>query len=237
MYYKQVRVISLTFTLFCLIFSTLTQAAEEKKWQDINQLKKLVEQYIRSQTRDIKADIQVGPVNIPNIKLGACASPEVSTANQSRPWGRSSVYIRCHYPAWNISASTEVKVFAPVVMASHSLPPGTIIQANDLKMEKVELTRLPTLDILLNPQDALHQKAKVGIREGQILQSNWLIAPPIIKTGQKIQLMIKTGDFMISHEGQAMQDAAINQKIKVKVPSGQVVEGIVVSDTVVSVAY
>lgn len=237
MYYKQVRAISITFTLFCLLFSVFAQAAEEKKWQDIEQLKKLVEHYIRSQTRDIKADIQLGPINIPNIKLAACAHPEITTANQTRPWGRSSVYIRCQYPAWNISASTEVKVFAPVVMASRGISAGSIIQAEDLKMERVELTRLPTLDILLTPQDALRQKAKINIREGQILQANWLIAPPIIKTGQKIILMIKTGDFTISHDGQAVHDAAINQKLKVKVSSGQIVEGIVVSDTIVSVAY
>jgi len=74
------------------------------------------------------------------------------------------------------------------------------------------------------------------VQAGQALTPNDLQPDTLIRRGQTVSLRVKLGDIEISQRGEALSDAPLRGRLQVRNrESGRVVDGLVVSESLVDV--
>jgi flagella basal body P-ring formation protein FlgA len=103
---------------------------------------------------------------------------------------------------------------APALVATRDLPAGTVLTSDDLRVE--ERPALPGRLILSDTAQAIGQAASVPIKGGTILAASQLKPAVLIKRGSRIRLICKGPSFIATATGEAMQDGAAGQTIRVR---------------------
>ena len=206
--------------------------------QNLAQLTQTVTEYLLTQTVGYPGRVNVvaRPLD-PNLKLSACADVNVFMPNGSRPWGKTSVGIRCTVPsAWTVYMQATVKVEAQYLVAAAPLVQGQVVQMSDMLMETGDLTQLPA-GVFTDSAQAVGRTVNISMNAGTVLRQDMLKQSPVVQQGQTVTLTTIGQGFSISAEGQAMHKAAEGQVVQVKVLNGQMVSGIAHSGGKVEVTY
>ena len=104
--------------------------------QDGAALRKVAEQYLQAQSAGLpgKVTVKMGAVD-PRLSLAACPAPEAFQQPGARPWGKTTVGVRCTAPVWNVFLQAQVSVLADYVTAAVPLAQGQTIDAGQLTTE------------------------------------------------------------------------------------------------------
>lgn len=135
--------------------------------------------------------------------------------------------------ARTVRLTGEYKTFFNVPIASRVIKKDTEIGATDLKIVKI-YTDAMSGDIALKESDILGMQARNIIGNGQYFLKSVLKMPPVIKGGDNITLMYKSGAITIKTVGIALNAGAVGDKIQAKnEKSGSAVFGeVIAKDTV-----
>jgi len=182
-----------------------------------------------------KVDIKAGAID-PNLKLAACGDVNVFIPSGSRPWGKTSVGVRCASPQWTIYVQATVSVQAQYLVAVNPLVQGQQITAQDMMFETGDLTQLPA-GIFTEASQAVGRTANISMRAGTVLRQDMLKASPVVQQGQMVMVISQGQGFSVSAEGQAMAKASDGQVVQVKVSNGQYISGIARTGGKVEVNY
>lgn len=183
-----------------------------------------------------KVSIEVGEID-PQLKLEACQRVEGFIPSGGRLWGKTTVGARCVAGAnWVIYVPVTVSVVAPVVVSSRLLAHGRVLTAEDLALQNLDLTQLPT-GVLTDIQAAVGQTLTAGLAPGYPIRQDMLRAPLVIRQGQSVRLVAEGGGFGVSAEGKALGNAAAGQTVLVRTGNGQTVSGIARADGTVEVKF
>ena len=80
----------------------------------------------------------------PRLQLSPCRTYEPFVPAGARLWGRTSLGVRCTDGAhWTVYLPTQIKVFAPALVAARPLTRGQVLGAEDVQIDRVELTAYP----------------------------------------------------------------------------------------------
>lgn len=213
-------------------------AAVAKDRQDLGQLQRLVDTYVRSETKGLPGttSFQVAPLDA-RLSLPACAAPEAFMPPGGKLWGRSSVGIRCIAPVpWTIYATVQVDISADYVVTARPIAQGESIGLHDVSTMRGDLARLPA-GVIVDPAQAVGRQLAMSLGAGQPLRRDMLRQPHVIAQGQGVRLVSEGPGFRVSTEGRALGNAAEGQLVQVRAPSGQTVSGIARSGGVVDVRY
>lgn len=193
--------------------------------QDAAALQAHAEQFLRVQTagQPGKVAIQVRP---PRAALPACAALDAFLPAGSRPIGKTTVGVRCLAPGqWTVYLQAQVRVIAPYAAASRALPANHVLGDDDVVMREGDLGSLPA-DVATHPV-AMHGFRTVsGLAAGAPLRTTGLRPPLAVQQGQATRLLLLGPGFSVQSEGQALANAGVGERVRVKTASGQVVSGV-----------
>ncbi|WP_006787313.1 flagellar basal body P-ring formation chaperone FlgA [Thiorhodospira sibirica] len=224
--------------LSTLAHAALASTAEHESHETIRQT---AEAFIYDEARkthgaDFNIEVDVSRLDA-RLRLRACSQPlEAFLAPGGRTTGSTTVGISCSAPApWSLYIPVTVGVSGEVLVAARSLPRGTVLAAQDIRLERRDITRL-TSGYLSDPVAVRSMVLRRAVASGTTLIPNMLEAQRMVQRGQNVVLLAQSDNFSIRMSGEALGDAAYGELVKVRNRSSRrVVEGVVVSAGVVSV--
>ncbi|MDQ6620879.1 MAG: flagellar basal body P-ring formation protein FlgA [Pseudomonadota bacterium] len=168
------------------------------------------------------------------LQLAACREYEPFVPPGARLWGRTSLGVRCTEGAhWTIYLPTQIKVFAPALVAARPLVRGQTVTAEDVRIDRVELTAAPAG--VLAPGDNLDGRTVTrALGAGEPLRRDLLRAPNVLQAGDMVRVQAGGPGFAISTEGKALAAAMEGQTTQIAI-GGKVLSGVARAGRVVEV--
>lgn len=195
------------------------------------------ERHVRLQTQGLPGQVSIRMGKLDTTRLPPCSAHEAYTPPGARMMGKTSVGVRCLTPnAWNVLISVEIAVIGNYVTTARSILAGQPIQPGDLHVLSGDVSNLPT-GIIADPASAIGKTLRNSLGAGQLLRSDQLISPMVIRQGQSVRVVSKGAGFAVSGEGKAMNNAAIGQQAQVRMNSGQTVSGTARADGSVEISF
>ncbi|CFQ67733.1 flagellar basal body P-ring formation protein FlgA [Yersinia enterocolitica] len=190
-----------------------------------------VNQFFQQQYPDKESQVKV-VIKTPQNQWPQCDMPEITLPANARPWGNISLSVRCDGVRRFIQ--TQVQVSGHYAVAVRQLAAGEKMTLQDIKMKQGRLDTLPP-GALLEPNFAQGAVSLRQINAGQPLTRNMLRRLWIIKAGQDVQVLALGEGFNVNSNGKAMNNAAIQDNVRVRMASGQIVNGTVADDGTVHI--
>jgi flagella basal body P-ring formation protein FlgA len=143
-----------------------------------------------------------------------------------RPRARMSVGVRCTAPRpWNVYVQATVSMPGQYYVAARPINAGETLQMADLAPRDGDLINLPP-GAITDPQSVIGMTASYRIGMGQPIRATNLRSAGSVQRGQMVRITARGAGFVVSSEGQVMQNAAPGSTVEVKTASGQIVSGI-----------
>ncbi|CUY37865.1 flagellar basal body P-ring biosynthesis protein FlgA [Serratia marcescens] len=166
-------------------------------------------------------------VRTPPAQWPACELPQLSLPPNARIAGNVSISARCGQERRFIQ--TQVQVFGRYLVSARGISAGSRLTAADLTLKEGRLDTLPPR-ALTEAGKAFGAVSLRNISPGQPLTLAMLRRAWIIKAGQSVQVNAQGEGFNISGAGKAMNNAAAEDSVRVRMASGQIVSGVVGDD-------
>lgn len=205
-----------------LLFSLVAQAEDTTLTGKINAL-------LNDADKNITASIKRHVVLLtPADKLASlCAAPQLSLHGNPRLSGNRTVVAQCgtkkHFLQVRIEAEGSWWV------AARELKTGSVLSPDDMVQRRGSLANLPA-GVVMDLNDFRGAVLTRPLRTGQPLTQNQLRKKWRINRGEEIDIIAHGNGFHIRSKGKALGNAAINEAIRVRMKSGQLVTGSVHSD-------
>jgi len=178
------------------------------------------------------SDMQVTTkITTPVQRQPQCPSPYFTLPPNGRAWGNMSIAVSCNGHKSYIQAKVQVK--GTYWVAAHNINSGSHITDKDVERRLGRLDLLPPRAIVDSKQ-AINAVTLRNINIGQPLTLSMLRRPWMVQAGQSVQVVANGGGFNVTSTGKAMNNAAAQDNVRVRMPSGQIVNGTVGSDGSVS---
>lgn len=225
-----------TILLFCLAVSSIAQAQSSGARQDGAAVRKVVEQFLQTQTAGLpgKVTVSVNPVDA-RLGLAACPDPQPFQQPGARAWGKTTVGVRCTAPVWTVYVQAQVNVLADYVAAAAPLAQGQPIDASQLVMVKGDLASMPN-GIVTDMAQAVGRTPTISLPAGTPLRADNLKSKPVVMQNQTVRVVSGGAGFSVSAEGKALGNAAAGQVVQVRTPSGAILSGTAKAGGLVEVA-
>jgi flagella basal body P-ring formation protein FlgA len=182
---------------------------------------------------DTQARVRIGPVD-DRLNLPACPEPRFFLSQGGRTWGNGSLGVRCEGPVkWSLYLNFESVLRGPALVATRALPARTIPGTGDLELRLMDYQQDPDKYLREIPPGS---KLLRPLAAGQPVLLGALDRPDVIRAGQKVLVVATGSGFNVAHEGTAIGRAAAGDSIKVKMPSGRIVQGIATREGQVAVS-
>lgn len=211
-------------------------ARREPPRQELKEISDAVESFLEREAAGLpgRVTVEVGKVD-PRLHLAACAQLQAFFPNGSRPWGQTSVGVRCAAPSvWTVYVPARVNIHSGYLVAARPLAAGQVIGPGDVMTREGDLAQLPA-SVLVDPVQAFGYTLASGLKAGQPLRRDALRAVTAVNQGQLVAVYIEGPGFRISSEGRALAKAAEGATIQVRTASGAILSGIVRPGPVVEV--
>ncbi|HEY3590934.1 MAG TPA: flagellar basal body P-ring formation chaperone FlgA [Buttiauxella sp.] len=164
---------------------------------------------------------------------GLCATPRLSiSGNNLRTIGNHSVIAQCGKQKKFIQVN--IKAEGTWWTASRALKAGSLIKTEDITQQSGAMVRLPP-GVILNKDAIIGQVTTRAINTGQPIAETHLRKRWKILVGQEVDLLATGEGFLIRTWGKALDNAALNETLRVKTKSGQIVTGKVTAEGKVSI--
>lgn len=171
------------------------------------------------------------------LRLPRCGKPlETFLAQGERVRARTVVGVRCTgMRPWKVYVPVDVAETRPVLVARRALPRGHVLTADDLAIEERDVSGLIG-GYLGDSGAAVGRRLGRRLVSGSHLTPGMLKSDPLVRRGQSVTLLVRSGSVNIRMTGKALMDGAANQRIRVTNDSSRrVVEGLVRSPEFVEV--
>ena len=214
------------FKLFALLLLVSPLAlAQGGARQDGAALRQLAESYLQTQSagQPGKVTVKVGAVD-PRLSLAACPAPEAFQQPGARPWGKTTVGLRCTAPVWTMFLQAQVSVVADYVVASVPLAQGQAIDAAQLATMQGDIAAMPN-GIITDAGQAIGRTPTVSLPAGTPLRLDSLKSKPVVQQNQAVRIISRGENFSVSGEGKAIGNAGEGQVVQVRTPRGAIISG------------
>lgn len=204
--------------------------------QSVAAIRRAVETHLERETRGLpgSASYELGGIDS-RLSLAACPALETFAAPGARPWGNTSVGVRCAGPStWSIYVPATIRVLTDYVVTARPLGQGQVLEPHDLMTQRGDLGQLPA-GVLTEPGAAVGKKISVSMAAGQPLRRDILREQQVVLQGQPVKVTVRGDGFRVSAGGTALGGAHDGQVVLVRVASGQVVSGIARSGGIVEI--
>lgn len=224
-----------------ILFSVLlasTPLVQAQTHQDLGQLKKVAEEFIKTQGAGLPGEVKVEirPLDA-RMQLAPCPAPEAFMQPGARVWGNTTVGLRCTAPvAWKVYIQAKVSVMGDYVAAGVPLAQGQPIEQSQLVMLKGDLAALPN-GVVTDMAQAIGRTSNISLPSGAPLRLDGLKSKPVVQSGQAVRVVSSGAGFKVSAEGKAIGTAGEGQVVQVRTPAGSIISGIAQAGGLVEVVF
>ena len=151
--------------------------------------------------------------------------------------GRVTVEVRCLAPAWRVFLPAVLEAREAVWVAARPVPARTALTAADLQRTERQFSALPPTYLRADVagDSPVGWRTVRPLAPGDVLGPGNLRPALAVRRGQQVQLVASNGGFSVSAQGEALADAAIGDRVKVRnLSSRREVEGVVTAPNTVS---
>ena len=151
-----------------------------------------------------------------------CDQPQFSLPSRNRIWGILSIAMVCDSQKRYLQV--DVQVTDRYLVAARTINAHQTLTEQDIAWRTGRLDMLNTTP-LSDMSLALGSVSERTLGSGQALTSNMLRRAWRIETGQTVRVIAQGDGFSVQSAGKAMNNAALNDQIRVRLDSGQIVNG------------
>ncbi|MCG5493058.1 flagellar basal body P-ring formation chaperone FlgA [Ectothiorhodospira variabilis] len=202
---------------------------------------KAAREFLTEQARQHHGDaleVRVVPGRLdPRLRLRACGAPlEAQLPPGGRMVGNTTVGVRCPGPApWSLYVPMQINLRGEVVVLDRSLPRGTVLSSNDIRLEHRELNSLHS-GYLVDPEGAQNMVLRRALSGGTVLTPHMVEPQRLVHRGERVTLISENSVVSVRMAGEAMADGSYGDRVRVRnLSSKRIVEGRVLSAGVVGV--
>ncbi|MGB3430735.1 flagellar basal body P-ring formation chaperone FlgA [Achromobacter sp.] len=148
---------------------------------------------------------------------------------------RMTVGVRCNAPKpWTAYVQATVSVPGHYYVAARLIAAGQALTPDDLAPRDGDLVALPP-GAITDPQTVVGMTAVHRINAGQAVRGSGLRNAQSVLRGANVRINALGKGFVVSSEGQALDNAAPGATVQVRTAGGQVVSGVVRNATLVEI--
>ena len=164
-------------------------------------------------------------VRTPPAQWPACELPQLSLPPNARIGGNVSISARCGRERRFIQ--TQVQVFGRYLVSARGISAGSRLTAADLTLKEGRLDTAARAD---RGEQSVRRRQPAQHQPRPTADPRHAAPRRIIKAGQPVQVTAQGEGFNISGAGKAMNNAAAEDSVRVRMASGQIVSGVVGDD-------
>ncbi len=170
------------------------------------------------------------------LRLPQCAStPAGHLAPGTRSPAQLTIEVRCRAPAWRQYVAVRVRAEEPVVIAARPLSRLQVVDADDITVVPRDLATLPG-GYFRRAEDVLGHIAQRNVGAGEILDPHSVRAPPLVRRGQTVTLIVRSGGLSVHAAGVVLGDAGLDERVSVRnAATSRLLQGVVRSSETVEV--
>lgn len=177
--------------------------------------------------------IAIDPPRVERLAPCDAMSPFMPAGMKLR--SRMTVGVRCNAPKpWTTYVQATVSVPGYYYVAARMITAGQALNPADLAPREGDLVSLPP-GAITDPQTVVGMTAAYRINAGQPVRGSSLRNAQSVVRGSNVRINARGNGFVVSSEGQAMDNAAPGAVVQVRTAGGQVVSGIVRNATLVEI--
>lgn len=227
------------FALVACLTVANTVPAADTQFHNHDSIRNGVRDYLIEQARALKFDdITVETSHIdPRLKLAQCPAPlQIDLTGTGKPVGNVTVEVRCtEQNPWKIYLQASIEAYTMVVTAKINLNRNAIIQAQDLELQKQDVSQAHS-GYYVDKDHVAGKTLKRSLHAGELIEPRMLTKTKLVKRGQIVTLVAETNGITVRMSGKAMNDAARGEQVRVKNGSSQrIVEGIAIDSGIVKI--
>jgi flagella basal body P-ring formation protein FlgA len=216
----------------------LSAQAAAGPWQDWDTLRRQAADFLLEQAAEnhpgSKAQVEMGAVD-PRLRFPACPTPEFFLPPGNRGWGNGNLGVRCTSPEpWSLYIGYQVRLSGPALVAKRPLAARAPLAAADWEIKEVDYANDPGA----YPRDLRHFPGATLVRPvvaGTPLAIDMLRRPQVVRSGQRVRVVVEGSGFQISQEGIAQNNAHAGEIVKVKLDQKHFVQGTAQADGTIEV--
>ncbi|VVC77084.1 hypothetical protein AQUSIP_24110 [Aquicella siphonis] len=166
-------------------------------------------------------EVQVNQSNTP-LQVSACAREiEAAFPQNTNSEQITAVELSCGSPQpWRIYVPVDVQIFSKVIIAKRTIPARDTITEDDIGFSVYNKNRLYS-GFFTAKEDVIGNEAAHLITAGSILTKKNLQIPLLVHRNQVINLIAQKNAVIVTMQGIAKSDGALNATIKVFNPSSK----------------
>jgi flagella basal body P-ring formation protein FlgA len=135
-----------------------------------------------------------------------------------------------------VTIKLKFEAMAEVATATGRLRKGTIIESEHITMRRMDIAGIP--NPILDGKVLLGLQLKRSISAGKVIQTDYVVAPPVIRRGQPVKIYAKKGPLMLSTNGIAYSSGYLGDLIRVQnVDSNKLIFCRIASPGIVAVEF
>ncbi|WOS42968.1 flagellar basal body P-ring formation chaperone FlgA [Xanthomonas rydalmerensis] len=159
----------------------------------------------------------------PSVRVPLCPVPL-----QAQPTGTTTVEVSCpRETGWRLFVPVKVRRMQHVLVLARGLSAGETIGAADIVPEKRDAARIVGA-AMTEPEMAIGQVARRTLPAGTLLSTTDLVAPRLVRRGDNVALVARSGGLEVRMAGRALGDAGENERVTVEnLSSRRIVQGTV----------
>lgn len=175
----------------------------------------------------LRVEVVMGSLDA-RLKLAPCNQVEPHLPPGTRPWGRSRIGLRCvdGPTRWNVYVPVTVKAWGPGWVLKRAVAAGDTLTQEDAEIAEIDWAE-QRASVLALPARWVGQLAAHPLTAGMALRENMVRAPQAFAPGAEVKVSGQGGGFSISATGQALSAGMVGETVRVKLPGGRVVSGVV----------
>lgn len=178
----------------------------------------------------LRMEVAVGALD-PRLRLAPCQRIEPYLPTGTRLWGRTRLALRCMVgpSRWNVFLPITIKAYGPAWVLTGPVATGAILSQKDAVQAEVDWAAENDAVVA----DVAQWVGKTTIRSlsaGQALRQSMVRAPRLHQAGAQVRIVSNGGGFSVSSSGQAMTPAGVGDTLRVRLPNGKMVTGVVNAD-------
>ncbi len=207
------------FLLFLLLAAFSPRPALSAVDRD-QEVRDAVTAFVTTRTAAMGWDVHLRRISISDsLKLpDGVIDYEVVAPQKWEGWGSITITVLARQKERvlrNIPVRIDVEALADTVVTVHQIEHGTVITAEDLALQKRELTQNSHLGIR-SIDEVAGKKARTTLRTNQPVRADQIERIPLIKSGQMVTIIAENGVFKISVSGKAHSSGAAGDIIRVQ---------------------
>lgn len=163
----------------------------------------------------------------PAEQLPTCTKGQIAPAPTQQHWGKLTLAIICAEKKYYLRLAVSVE--GTYWIANQPIKRHTVINRHNVMAKRGRLEKLPR-GIIRDINNIKDRISLSDISAGQAISQNMLRRAWVIQAGKNVMVYAKGSHFQVKYEGKAINNAAENESVRIRMPAGQIISAIAQKD-------